>query len=146
MSAPVLRPATPEPPEASAIANALLHNIYRAFDYREEQAAYDRLAVSVTSAPLAMIYLEHRQSLEIEKAGGARARVEAVEVTAARELEPGAGDGFTAEFTWTVAGSVTHLGHRHVRQNRYRAQLAIVPEQGHWKIADLTLLDEERLR
>ncbi len=93
-----------------------------------------------------MIYLEHRQSLEIEKAGGARARVEAVEVTAARELEPGAGDGFTAEFTWTVAGSVTHLGHRHVRQNRYRAQLAIVPEQGHWKIADLTLLDEERLR
>ena len=31
-------------------------------------------------------------------------------------------------------------------QNRYRAKLTIVAEAGKWKIADLSLLDEERLR
>ena len=140
-----LRSSVPQPAEATALASSLLHNVYRAFDFREETEIYDRLAVSVSGDLLDRVYLEHRRGLEIERAGGARARVEAVEVTGVEDLTA-AGDGFAGLFEWTVAGSVTHFGHRHVRQNRYRARLTLTASGDAWRIDGLELLDEERLR
>jgi hypothetical protein len=132
--------------EARRILAGVLPNVYRAFEFREESAAYDRLAVSVTGDTLSEIYLEHRRALEMEERGGARARVEAVEVQEVRSVSPLAGGGFEADAIWVVGGTVTHFGHRHFRQNRYDARVSLVPSGGTWKIRSIELFDEERIR
>jgi hypothetical protein len=138
--------ATPSTGEARRILAGVLPNVYRAFEFREESDAYDRLAVSVTGDTLSEIYLEHRRSLEMEERGGARARVETVEVPEVRRVAAVEGGGFVADGVWVVGGTVTHFGHRHFRQNRYDAQVTLAPVEGTWKIHTIELFDEERIR
>jgi len=45
-----------------------------------------------------------------------------------------------------VGGTVTHFGHRHFRQNRYDARVAVVAEDGIWKVRRIEVLNEERVR
>ena len=82
----------------------------------------------------------------MEKRGGAKAQVEAVEVVEVTAVEPGRTAGFVAETRWTVGGSVTHFGHRHFRQNAYSARIAVVPVEGSWKVQSIEVLDEVRVR
>ena len=144
----VALPFSPAPTEAQArrILAGILPNVYRAFELREESAAYDRLSVSVTGDTLTEVYLEHRRALEMEERGGARARVEAVEVIGVSEVLPEPDGGFDAEASWSVGGTVTHFGHRHFRQNRYQARAVVVPVDGFWKIRSIDIIDEERIR
>jgi len=153
--APVGNVAIPLPPSAASGPDAdaskrilarLLPNVYRAFEFPMESAAYDRLALSVTGDTLAEVYLEHRRAVRMEERGGARARVETVEVIEVGSVEPGSSGGFIADAIWTVGGTVTHFGHRHFRQNRYEARLDIVPVEGYWKIRSIDVFDEKRLR
>jgi hypothetical protein len=132
--------------QARRILAGVRPNVYRAFELRDEAAAYDCLAVSVTGPTLTEVYLEHRRALELEERGGARARVEAVEILEVRDVEPAADGGFTAEAGWKVGGNVTHFGHRHFRQNRYDALVHLVPDEGVWKVRSIEILEEERLR
>ena len=132
--------------EARRILASVLPNVYRALGFRSEEAAYDRLAVAVTGETLTDVYLEHRRSLVMEERGGARARVDAVEVTGVRDVEPRSDGGFDAFASWTVGGNVTHFGHRHFRQNRYDARFEVVPVDGIWKIRAIEVLGEERVR
>jgi hypothetical protein len=126
------------------IVAGLLHNVYRAFDFRDEERVYDTLARSVTGELLERTYLETRRGLELASQGGARARVKAVELLDIK-AEP-AGEGrFRATTTWTVAGSVGHWGHVHERRNRYRAELHVGPVDGAWKLLEMEILAEERL-
>jgi hypothetical protein len=138
--------SVPTEAQARQILAGVLPNVYRAFELRDEAAAYDRLAVSVTGPTLTEVYLEHRRALEMEERGGARARVEAVEVLEVGEVEPADDGGFTAEAGWKVGGTVTHFGHRHFRQNRYDALVHLVPDEGVWKVRSIEILEEERLR
>ena len=138
--------AQPTVDEARAILLGVLPNIYRAFEFRDESAVYDRLAVSVTGETLSDVYLEHRRALEMEERGGAQARVEAVEVPEVRSVGPGGDGSFEVDATWLVGGTVTHFGHRHFRQNRYDALVALVPVDGVWKIGAIEVLSEERLK
>jgi hypothetical protein len=138
--------SAPTAAEARRVLSGILPNVYRAFEFREESAAYDRLAVSVTGETLTEIYLEHRRALEMEERGGARARVEAIEVTGVSSVAPDAAGGFDARASWSVGGTVTHFGHRHFRQNRYEAQVVVVPVEGSWKIRSIDVLDERRVR
>ncbi len=138
--------SVPSANSARRILASVLPNVYRAFEFRDEGMAYDRLAVAVTGATLTDIYLEHRRSLEMEERGGARARVDAVEVVDVREVEPREDGGFDAEATWTVGGTVTHFGHRHFRQNRYDTRVAVVAVDGVWKIRSIEVLEQERIR
>jgi hypothetical protein len=131
--------------QARRILAGLLPNIYRAMEFRTEEVIYDRLAVSVTGEELTEVYLEQRRTLEMEERGGAQARVETVEVLAAREIAR-QDAGFTVRSEWTVGGMVTHFGHRHFRQNRYDARIAILPVDGTWKITTIDMLDLERTR
>ncbi|MBW2257575.1 MAG: hypothetical protein JRI25_23675, partial [Deltaproteobacteria bacterium] len=137
---------TPDTARSKRILSRLLPNVYRAFEFPTESAAYDRLALSVTGDTLTEIYLEHRRAVTMEERGGARARVEAVEVMEVSSVVPGKAGGFVADAAWTVGGTVTHFGHRHFRQNRYDARVAIVPADGHWKIRSIEVFDEKRLR
>ena len=135
----------PSERQARRILAGLLPNIYRALEYRDESAIYDRLAVSVTGETLTDVYLEQRRSLEIEERGGAQARVEAVEVLEVDDVEE-TNEGFRAHAIWHVGGMVTHFGHRHFRQNRYEALVGVVPVDGMWKIDGIEVLEQERIQ
>ena len=129
---------------ARQLVNDLLHNVYRAFDFRQEERIYDTLVRSVDGDLLTQIYLETRRGLELANQGGARAKVkdiELVDLTAERSD----GGGFVATTTWNVSGSVGHWGHIHQRRNQYRAELSVSPVNGVWKLVGLDILLEERL-
>jgi hypothetical protein len=131
--------------KAAEILAALLHNVYRAFDFRDESTIYDVLERSATGDLLARIYLETRKSLELASQGGARAKVKQIELVSVRAEALNGEAGFLARCTWNVRGSVGHWGHIHQRTNQYEAELTVQPVDGHWKITDLELLQEERL-
>jgi hypothetical protein len=129
---------------AGAVLSGLLHNIYRAFDFRDEERIYDTLAKSVAGDLLTETYLEARRGLELVNQGGARVKVKQIELIEF-EAEPAATGGFSATATWIVAGSVGHWGHVHQRSNQYRAELDVAPVDGVWKLVDLEILEQERL-
>jgi hypothetical protein len=138
--------SVPSERAARRILAGVLPNVYRAFEFRDEATVYDRLALTVTGETLSDAYLEHRRAMVMEERGGARARVEAVEVVEVAEIEPGDNGGFDARAVWTVGGTVTHFGHRHFRQNRYDVQVSLVPVEGTWKIQTIEVLEEDRIK
>jgi hypothetical protein len=131
--------------EASDILASLLHNVYRAFDFRDESTIYDVLERSASGDLLEAIYLETRQGLELASQGGARAKVKEIELISVRSEDLDGRAGFRAHCTWNVRGSVGHWGHIHQRTNQYEAELTVAPVDGHLKIKSLELLQEERL-
>lgn len=141
----VLPFASPLPEEQSErVIEDLLTNIYRAFDFRDEGAVYDRLALSVGGDQLTDIYLEQRRALELESRGGARARVDNVEVQSIERITR-VGDGVEVHARWHVSGSVVHFGHSHYRQNAYDAVMRLQPAEGSWKITDIEVQEEVRV-
>jgi hypothetical protein len=126
------------------LVHGLLHNVYRAFDFRDEEKIYDVLAQSVDGELLTTIYLETRRGLELAAQGGARAKVKQIELVELETRSTGGG-GFTVTATWNVGGSVGHWGHLHQRRNQYTAELGIRPVDGAWKLTELEILQEERL-
>ncbi len=126
-----------------SVAAGLLNNIYRAFDHRGEEKIYDVLAHSVHGDLLTDIYLETRNSLELANQGGARAKVDSVELQSL--ATESADNGFVATAQWRVKGSVGHWGHLHQRVNQYSAELNIKAVDGQWKLTGLEILEEQRL-
>ena len=54
---------SPLPPaQAESIVEQLLTNVYRSFDFRQENAIYDQLALSVSGDQLTEIYLDQRRA------------------------------------------------------------------------------------
>ncbi len=135
----------PSTERMSTILDGLLTNVYRAFDVRDEDRVYDRLAMSVMGDQLARIYLQNRQSLEFENRGGARANVDEVNILAINGVNRSEDDGFVADAVWTVSGSVSHFGHTHYRRNKNHALVTFVMDDDSWKIKNIELLDEKRL-
>ncbi len=127
------------------IVGALLHNVYRSFDYRQEGAIYDALARSMTGDLLTQAYLEIQRSLELRNQGGARVKVNEVDIVACRLRPAGGGIGFVADCRWNVTGSVGHWGHIHQRRNQYSAVVTVRAVDGAWRITDMELISEERL-
>jgi len=122
----------------------LLHNVYRAFDYRGEEVIYDVLEKSVSGELLTDIFLETQKGLELANQGGARVKVKTTEVNNA-EFIGRDGNRLTIESDWKVFGSVGHWGHIHQRTNAYRANLEISEIDGVWKLTGLEILEEQRL-
>lgn len=132
------------PNDATRIANPLLRNIYRAFDYQTESQIYDSLARSVDGEMLRKLYLDTMQALAIDGREGTRVKVSDVDVqidkvTQGKDLE------FTAEGQWTALGTVGHWGHTHTRVNRYNAKVTIHPVGSEWKISGIEVLELRRL-
>ena len=129
-----------------ALVETLLKNVYRAFDFREEDDVYDKLALVVSGDLLADIYLQSRQSLAVQQAGGAQAKVQELEIreaTSTRRDEGGL--GYEVRAQWTAMGTVGHWGHTHIRQNLYDAILTIHSIDGVWKITGMEVLEESRI-
>ena len=132
--------------DARDILYSLLKNVYRSFDFREESDIYDKLALSVNGDLLADIYLQNRKSFEVQRAGGAQAKVAQIaiqDVAVKRIPERPLGLALTSK--WTALGAVGHWGHIHTRQNQYEAIINIEPVDGVWKITGLDLLEEKRI-
>lgn len=131
---------------AQVLLHTLLKNVYRAFDFREEEDVYDKLALSVSGDLLASIYLQNRKSFAVQKAGGAQAKIKQVDIldVAAEKLSdrPLA---FAFKSKWTAMGTVGHWGHVHTRKNLYDAIVTVEAVEGNWKITNLELLEEKRV-
>ena len=132
------------PERLDQLVGDLLHNVYRAFDYRGEEVIYDVLAQSASGDLLTDIYLETRRGLELASQGGARVKVKDIELLESVLIDS-QGDSLTVESRWNVFGSVGHWGHIHQRKNGYHARLEISEIDGTWKLTGLEILEEERL-
>jgi hypothetical protein len=142
---PVVNSLAPSKERTAVILDDLLTNVYRSFDVRNEEDVYDRLQITVTGDQLANIYLQNRRSLEFEDRGGARARVDAIDIRDINNVTSIDGGGFIVDSRWLAAGSVSHFGHTHYRRNLYHALVTIVPVDGAWKISNVEMIEEERL-
>lgn len=132
--------------QATALLGTLLKNVYRAFDFREEEDVYDKLALSVTGELLARLYLENRKSFAVKAAGGAQAKVKEVSIrSASAERLDGAPLAYALRGQWTAMGTVGHWGHVHTRQNLYDAIVTIEAVDGAWKISELEVIEENRI-
>ncbi len=132
--------------DSRAIVQSLLKNVYRAFDFREEEDVYDKLAISVSGELLTEVYLQSRKSMIIEQAGGAQAKVKQVDVMET-DVQPSTKQegALDVRTKWSAMGTVGHWGHIHTRQNVYDAILTLSVMDGSWKITGIELLEEKRV-
>lgn len=132
--------------QSQVLLQAMLKNVYRAFDFREEQDVYDKLALSVEGDLLADIYLQNRKSFSVQKAGGAQAKVKDVEIINAKAKRTDSDSlAYQIDARWTASGTVGHWGHIHVRKNYYDAVVTVQADLENWKITKLELLEEKRV-
>lgn len=132
--------------QAAPLLEGLITNVYRAFDFGGEEAVYDRLALSVSGDMLTEIYLQNRRSFAVQQAGGAQAKVKAVEILdASAERLDDVPLGYAVRGRWTAMGSVGHWGHTHIRKNQYDAVVRIEAVDNSWKITDLEVIEEQRI-
>ncbi len=131
--------------KSEKLVSALLHNVYRAFDFRKEEDIYDTLDKSVSGNLLTDIYLEIRKGLVLANQGGARAKVKKVALQSIHTDLLGDHPGIKARCVWNIYGSVGHWGHVHQRTNQYEGDLVIEEIDGQWKLTGLNLLQEQRL-
>jgi len=143
---PVLMAGELDDKQAQQLLQALLKNVYRAFDFRDENDVYDKLALSVEGDLLTDIYLQNRKSFAVQKAGGAQAKVKDVDIQHAQaERREGDTPTYAIRGQWTATGTVGHWGHVHTRRNQYDAIVTVKADQGDWKISGLELLEEQRI-
>jgi hypothetical protein len=144
VSRPALMAADLNDEQSQVLLQAMLKNVYRAFDFREEQDVYDKLALSVDGDLLADIYLQNRKSFAVQRAGGAQAKVKEVQIISAN-AERMDGLAYQIKGNWTATGTVGHWGHIHTRQNFYDAIVTVEAVDGAWKITEMELLQEKRI-
>jgi hypothetical protein len=146
--------ADPLPSEAEieAIFRPLHANLYRAFDYAEDEAIYDALARSVDGPLLEDLFLSIHQSLVMQEEGGAVSRVRglrerSLEIESVGHLSDGdsARPGFVVRYRYQVDGRVVHWGHAHDRTNEYLARYTVVAKPEGWRIAAAQVLEQARV-
>ena len=135
----------PSGEEAAPTIHALLYNIYRALDFRQEEVVFDRLAQSLSGDVLERVYLEMRKGLRLENQGGARVRVREVELLDVTPEESAEPDTLRYRTRWNATGSVGHWGHTHMRTNSYDALITLARPTDQWRIADIDILEEQRV-
>jgi len=130
---------------AIPVLEQILENIYRAFEYPTEEAIYDNLAKSVAGDTLADLYLEYRRRIEKVARGGPRVKVLDLSVGSVGGVDRVDG-GVEVDASWTVSGQITHFGHVHERINEYRARVRLTADEEIWKLLQIEIIEENRLR
>ena len=132
----------PKTQQLRADLEMALDQVYRSFELDDEAATYDRIAQCVTGDATREIYLEVRRSL-LDEDGG-RVSIDEVRLDDLDEIRLHSEGGFQVDATWVVRGTVGHFGHKHERQNRYRARIRMLAQAGTWKIAAVQITEQER--
>jgi len=138
-----------------AIARQVLTNVYRAFDFVQEEEIYSALGQSATGGKLRELYLQMLRDLEVEEQGGAVSRIESVEIVAVDAVDQAyagrtnlnlrspvsasAGAIFQRRIRWNLSGLIEHWGHSHQRTNQYQAVATIADDAGQWKLVELNI-------
>lgn len=131
------------PDVAAEVTAALLTRVYAALALTDETAIYDALAEVATDPVVAELYLARARVLVDPATAETLVAIDAVEVArAVPEARPG---GWRVDAGWTVRGTISHLGHRHGRANRYDATLDLVARDGAWVIGAIALRDQVRI-
>lgn len=138
-------PEVTEKAEAEKIVSPLLRNVYRAFDFRQEQDIYDTLARSADGELLRTLYLEILQALTLDGREGTRVTISEFSAEVLEVRRRPDGQGFEASCQWTAMGTVGHWGHTHTRVNRYTARLAVAPVSQEWKLVGMEVEEARRL-
>lgn len=132
--------------QTTELLQVLLKNVYRAFDFREEDDVYDKLALSVDGDLLEAVYLQNRKSFSVQKAGGAQAKIKSVEIISATASRLNDNSlGYAIQAKWTALGTVGHWGHLHQRKNLYDAIVNVEDINGVWKITAMEIVEEQRV-
>ncbi len=129
--------------KAKPVLNQLLWNVYQAFESTQEEVAYDQLADSVSGDLRETLYLQNRQSFLAQD--GAWSKVKSIEIQNLSNKSSSLDDGYLFDCEWLVVGEVIHWGHQHRRENLYRANIKISPQEGHWKIFQLESIGQQRV-
>lgn len=130
--------------QASNIAESLLVNIYRAFDYNTESDIYDAIARSADGNLLKDIYLDVQKTRQMQQQGGALTTIREVKFMEGKKLHDIEGNGFAYECRWIVNGTVEHWGHIHERTNEFLGVLEIRPIDKVWRITGREILDAKQ--
>ena len=135
--------------DAKQVFAQLHKNMFRAFDYRDEDDVYDALAKSVDGELLRKLYLEINQSLAVKEQGGAIVRVNEVDLiegtkTSSSISTENPTPGFGYRCKWNLIGTIEHWGHIHERKNQYDAEFEIQLREDAWKITSMDIVDEEQ--
>lgn len=138
---PLEKPAQISDQQADQIIDSLLHNLYHAFDRREEELVYDQLAISLSGDLLTDIYLQTQSQIQLAAQGGAQVKVDQVEIQN-NEIEATDDQSFSCLCSWKVSGTVGHWGHLHRRLMGYEAKFKIEPVDRVWKITSMQITEE----
>ena len=140
----------PQPIEAETaqeVFQTLHQNLYRAFDFHDQEAVYDALEASTQGELLQRLYREIHSSLVLEEEGGALCRVESV-VPIHVEIEPGKGESnqpFRAKAHWRVEGIMHHWGHMHRRHQELQAEFSVAHTEKGWRLMEANITESKRL-
>jgi hypothetical protein len=139
-----------------AAARQIVSNLYRAFDFVQEDEIYSAMEQSVAGEKLRDLYLQLLRDLQVEEQGGTVSRIESVKVQDVAEVPssissslpskramsaiPGTvGALFQRRVRWELQGLLEHWGHSHQRSNQYQAVVTIGDHGGQWKLVDLEI-------
>jgi hypothetical protein len=139
----------------NAAAQQAVANLYRAFDFVQEDEIYSALEQSVAGDKLRELYLQLLRDLQVEEQGGTVSRIDSVEVLSVDEVPndgtlaltvaspaldaKSSGAVFQRRVQWKLQGLLEHWGHSHQRTNQYQALVTMSDQSGTWKIVDLAI-------
>lgn len=132
--------------QAEQISDALIQNVYLAFDLHGEKETYDALNAVADGPLLRTLYLQIRRSLLMAEQGGSRSRVLDVTKVFGSLVGSPSRSSFEIEFRWRLASEVEHWGHIHTRENQYLGRLSVKDDAGFWKLSALKFLSQKRVR
>lgn len=120
---------------ASEVISGLMHNVYRAFDGRDEETISATLRQSVVDELMNEAYQLGLRALGPVDGAGSTAKLRRVEFAGltTRDSE----HGIDARCSWVVVAAEGHWGHAHERVDRVSADIRVEPVDGVWKITAL---------
>lgn len=127
--------------ETDEIMDSLLHNLYLAFDRRQENLVYDQLATSLSEDLLREVYLQTRKRIQLPGQGGAEVKIDHVAISKT-EIQSIEESVFSCRCIWMVGGTIGHWGHLHRRELGYEANFIVTSTDAGWKITSLQITDE----
>ncbi len=130
------------------ITEAMLKNVYRAFDYQQDEQVYDALARSASGTFLENCVPSNQKRSDCSRAGRCAFSCAGGAMGVLLHLCPQLHRKLFLNliFDGRVTGTVEHWGHIHTREHAYDALIQIVAEGGQWKIGGMDVTSEEQLK
>lgn len=126
--------------QADEVVASLMHNMYHAFQFRQESLIYDQLANSLTDEALRQVYLQLLEQMKLEGQGGATVNIDRVELIQNEVVELDE-NGMLCRCQWSISGTIGHWGHIHRRDVAFGTDLDVRPVGDRWKIGALMISD-----